>query len=203
MTINKLTNTPSREWLLDCIKALAACRSNPVRELLQGGDSFEAERCYPDAGMDFAGCGVHAYYHCHDAPGRPGEEHGHFHIYLYQGEQHCEEQRTHLAGLSMDRNGQPLRWFSVNRWVTGGAWLESEALIARIPRPKTTAGLRLTESWLLAMLAVFKPDLVELLDERDSMLTRLGVADNAEFVLEHRGFYEFSTRPIDLLAKFK
>jgi hypothetical protein len=203
MTISKLTNIPSREWLLDCIKALAACRSNPVREILRGIDDIESERAYPDTGLDFAGCGVHAFYHCHDAPGRPGEEHGHFHVYLYCDAQHVEEQRVHLAGLSMDRSGQPLRWFAVNRWVTGGRWLDSEALVARIPRPKTTEGLSLTESWLLAMLAVFKPDLLRLLKERDAMLNRLGGAEHAELLLENRGFYEFSTLPIDLLAKFK
>ena len=28
----------------------------------------------------------------------------------------------HLAALSLDVNGQPVRWFTTNRWVTGEHW---------------------------------------------------------------------------------
>jgi len=193
-----------REWLLHCIKELAARSSNPVREVLQGITTVEMERAYPDPELTFAGCGVHAFYHCHDAPGRPGDEHGHFHIYLLTGDRHPPaENRVHLAGLSMDRSGQPLRWFSLNRWVTGGAWLTPDEILDLIPRPKTTKDLVLTESWLLAMLAVYRRELRKLLEERDRMLTQLAGGTDPRRLLDHQGFYEFSTMPIDLLVKFK
>ena len=110
---------------------------------------------------------------------------------------------THLAGLSMDRFGQPLRWFTVNRWVSGGPWWSATELVALMEQNMTTEGLLLVESWLLAMVAVYQPELVQLLNERDQTLTRLMADANDQVVLEDRRYYELSACAIDLLKKFQ
>ena len=103
----------------------------------------------------------------------------------------------------MDRLGQPLRWFTVNRWVSGSPWQSAPELAALMEQNMTTEGLLLVEAWLLAMLAVYQTEIVQLLNERDQTLTRLMTDTNEQAILEDRRYYELSACAIDLLTKFQ
>ena len=193
-----------RAWLFDCVQRLATHKSNPVLEVLRNVAVVEQEHKYPEHGLAFAGNGVRAFYHCHDAVSRPAEEHGHFHLFLHcGGEREPLQNWAHLAGLSMDRLGQPLRWFTVNRWVSGGPWRGAPELAACMEQNMTTEGLVLVETWLLAILAVYQLELMLLLNERDQTLAQLKTGADDQAVLEDRRYYELSACAIDLLTKFQ
>ena len=77
---------------------------------------------------------------------------------------------THLCAISLDAGGRPLRFFTTNRWVTGETWyragdvarmLERFALGAVPPSP-------LLNRWITAMLGLYRPLLVELVEKRDA-----------------------------------
>jgi hypothetical protein len=201
---SRLDTTASYTWLFDCIQRLATRTSNPVMEVLQGVTQVEQEHKYPEPGLAFTGSGLRAFYHCHAATTAPANEHGHFHLFLHNGgDREALANWGHLAGLSMDQFGQPLRWFSVNRWVSGGPWLAAPRLVALLQQLTATSELLLVEEWLLAMLAVYQPELAQLLAQRDLTVTQLMTTSNKQAILENRSYYEFSTSTIDLLTKFQ
>lgn len=190
--------------LFRCLQHLADAASNPVMEVLRGIDPVEQDRKYPEPGLSFSGIGIRAFYHCHDAVTAPANEHGHFHLFLHRGGDH--ESLTnwaHLAGLSMDLFGQPLRWFTVNRWVSGGPWLDTPQLLELLRQLHRRDDLALVEEWLVAMLAVFQAELSDLLVRRDQRVSQLITTSNKQAILDDRGYYEFSTCAIDLLLKFQ
>lgn len=192
------------ECLFDCIQRLATRASNPVLEVLHGVAQVEQEKRYPEHGLAFAHQGVRAFYHCHDTAAAPANEHGHFHIFLSPDDvQATASDWVHLAGLTMDHLGQPLRWFTVNRWVSGGPWRAAPQLVTLMAQISTTTGLLLVEEWLLAMLKVYHQELEQLLNARDQSLTQLMATANAQAVLEDRRYYDLSACAIDLLTKFQ
>lgn len=192
------------EWLYDCIQRLAAGASNPVLELLQGVTQVEQNKKYPEHGLSFAHLGVRAFYHCHDAVSAHANEHGHFHVFLAPDDKQVAlSDWVHLAGLSMDQFGQPLRWFSVNRWVGGGQWRTAPELTGLLEQVPTSPKLLLVEEWLLAMLKVFHQEIEQLLIARDHYLTQHTVRTTLQAILDNRHYYELSTCTIDLLTKFQ
>ncbi|NIR60961.1 MAG: hypothetical protein GWO02_16345 [Gammaproteobacteria bacterium] len=183
--------------VLECVRAMGARRSNAVLELLAGHEPVQRRR-YPEGGLRLGGA-WRAYYHCHPAPRRPPAEHGHFHVFAaLPGGQAW----THVAGLSMDRLGQPLRWFAVNRWVTGGVWVAAPALAAMVARlPVPDAGL--VERWLAALLVMHRRALAGLLRARDRRLTEVNVGLAGGDIFESREVYELAERPIDLTTSLE
>ena len=133
---------------------------------LAGARAFEVLRHYPARDVVDADAGTRFYYHAHrlDEP-----EHGHFHLFVH-GEQPGEF--MHLAALSLDVNGQPLRWFTTNRWVTGEHWRSAAQLLPRLKRWQVQTGGRLAPvaRWLSAMVTLYRDELVQLLHARDARL---------------------------------
>ena len=146
----------SVETLIDVINQFAAQQSNPVLEILPRDGHIEYDRKYPEPILDFATGGVCAYYHCHSTANRPAAEHGHFHIFL----QNEAGQWCHLAGLSVDAYGQPLQWFTVNHWVTGEAWGQSQVLLHGLACLVSSPQHNLVEQWLLALLQFYEDSML-------------------------------------------
>ncbi len=76
----------------------------------------------------------------------------------------------------MDYHGRPNRLFTVNRWVTEETWTEAPRLIAMLdrftidlPRPS-----RWVNRWLAALLRLFRPQIEDLLRQRDAALAEWG-----------------------------
>ncbi len=140
---------------------------------LAGARHFEPLRHYPVRDMVDPLHGTRAYYHSHDAMARWGNaepaEHGHFHLF-WDGAH--PGTHVHLAALSLDARGQPLRWFATNRWVTAGRWVDAAALVRRLPTFQLQVRGRLAPlaRWLTAMVQLFADELAALLHERDAAL---------------------------------
>ncbi len=187
------------QTLLACINAYAARQSNPVLALADTANGFVSGRKYPADPLRFGGLPLRAFYHCHAAPGAPAAEHGHFHVFV-QGDASAGKW-SHLAALSMDRTGQPMSWFAVNRWVTDGTWLPVPVAAQWLQQHDQGGEFDLLETWLFAMLAVYADEIVDLLRRRDRTLTEIKATRSDDDILRDRDVYEFARSPINLLDK--
>jgi hypothetical protein len=185
--------------VLDCLEEMGARHSNAVLELYPTqGEIIEHHR-YPPDGMRIAGDTWRAYYHSHDYPGRTMEEHGHFHIFhrLSEGSQGMQNW-AHVAGLAMDREGQPLCWFSVNRWVTDGVWLPADRLDDIVS--SITPGVEPPAArWLLGMMKLYGNELASLFRQRDKTLLQHN-SNDCTASQEERSVYRLARRNINLVS---
>ncbi len=182
------------ERLFACLQAFADRGTNAVLQVLAGVDHIESEQRYPENGLTFAGQRWRAFYHCHAADSKHSDEHGHFHIFTACG----KEAWAHVAGLSIDSNGQPLQWFAVNRWVTDGPWLERDDIMDRLDRAREGENDTATGRWLLALLQLYRAPLSTLLAHRDEQTGCHSKHRNREDVFEDRDIYSLATQRIEL-----
>ena len=119
----------------------------------------------------------------HGGAQRPAQEHGHFHTFLRHParqpglrQPETEAPPSHIIAVAMDFHGRPNRLFTVNRWVTEETWTEAPRLIAMLdrftidlPRPS-----RWVNRWLGALLRLFRPQIEDLLRQRDAALAEWG-----------------------------
>jgi hypothetical protein len=129
--------------------------------------------------------GTRFYYHAHASRRRPGSEHGHFHLFA-QGSQPGDF--THLAGISLDPQGQPIRLFTVNRWVTGETWQQAAEIELDLARfaVHTRGRMAPVARWLTAMVRLFLPQLVQLVRRRDAVMARRSARQAWETLCEDR-----------------
>lgn len=200
----------SARLLYACTQSLGKRGSNAVLEVLGGLETVETERKYPREYLRFGNGHWRAYYHCHDMPGRLPEEHGHFHIFTrISGTGSQSSDWIHVVALAMDAMGQPLAWFTVNRWVAGGVWLPGAAVADSLERLPDPLHLSLVERWLAAMLGTWRPVLAELVQRRDTTLEEVarqrgtcnGAREELEALLDDRSLYALSASSIDLAGQ--
>jgi hypothetical protein len=184
----------SVQALIQSISTFAVNNSNPVLSILPESGAVEYDHKYPEPILSFSGAGLRAYYHCHSWSSPPAGEHGHFHIFVRAP----DENWTHLAGLSMDRQGQPLQWFTVNHWVTGEHWRESTEIIAALDTITVGEDWLLIEQWLGNMVEFYRPVLATLLAERDAQLSKLALHKERQELMQDRDIYILSHQNIDL-----
>jgi hypothetical protein len=178
----------------------ARAGSSLAHAALAGAHDFEVLRHYPERDVVDATAGTRFYYHAHrlDDP-----EHGHFHLFVH-GQRAGEF--MHLAALSLDVNGQPMRWFTTNRWVTGEHWRPAAQLLPHLRRWHVRTGGRLAPvaTWLNAMVALYADELAQLLRERDARMAPLLQGRSragCEAVLEDRSLDVISECPALLATK--
>ena len=179
--------------LLALLQDMAAKNTNAVLTILTDVDHLETECRYPESGLLFADKRWRIFYHCHEATSMHPDEHGHFHLFTDIGDQNW----AHVAGLSIDAEGQPLQWFMVNRWVTDGPWLESAAFPAQL-KYIADDDEGLVVSWLGAMLQLYRDDLIELLIKRDEQITFFSKEKPKQEAMDNREIYTLATQAIDL-----
>lgn len=182
--------------LLNVLQDMAEKNTNAVLMVLAGVEHLEVERRYPENGLWLAHGHWRAYYHCHESSLMHPNEHGHFHLFTDIGKQTW----AHVAGLSIDAQGQPLQWFTVNRWVTDGPWLERKSFPEQLKYISADdAEDNPVGRWLEILLRLYHAELLELLADRDQQIARYTKAGNtfAE-VLEDSDIYRLSTGLIDL-----
>ena len=181
--------------LFAILQEMSAKRTNAVLELVGNVDHLESEHHYPETGLVFAENRWRAYYHCHETTTIHPNEHGHFHIFTDTGEQHW----AHVAGLSIDNEGQPLQWFTVNRWVTDGPWLKQDRFPVQLKdaEPDTEED-NLVGQWLLALLQVYRETLSGLLNKRDEQIQLFSKDRSRVETLDDRDIYTLATHPVDL-----
>lgn len=164
---------------------------------LAGARSFVEWQHYPRDDHVDAASGARFYYHAHPADQRVPGEHGHFHVFVpAPGEPGAI---SHLVGLSLDAQGLPLRLFTTNRWVTGDAWRDADALAAQLPRLALRAHgpLAPVARWLTAMVHLYDDVIADLLRERDRVLA------GDEAALDDRTLHVVSERAVDLPARLQ
>jgi len=187
--------------VFDCIQRFGDAAGNPVLEVLKGVPDFIQGQKYPQPALAFAGGRCRTYYHSHPLTGVEPAEHGHFHLFVQHDDAVSDPAWTHLAALAMDRDGQPLRWFATNRWVTGGPWGEHERLLSAVDALAPASEQGILPQWLAAMMQLYRTELDALLCSRDAQLVRRLAACPAEQVLADRSLYELAQSPIDLRLK--
>jgi hypothetical protein len=181
----------------DCRRELAARNRNIVSEVL--ADTLASEwRHYPDGEVYDPKSHAQYFYHTHPVSGRPVREHGHFHTFLRADgmpvgaaplilpeiavanvpslppqapplKHGTREEVSHLVAIAVDSQGEPIRLFTTNRWVTGETWYRADDVIGMLDRfaifkiePSETLN-----RWISSMLRLFRPQIAALLRMRD------------------------------------
>lgn len=156
---------------------------NVVGEVLRGEGTFTEWNHYPDGDAYDPETHAQYYYHAHPPDGRAAGEHGHFHLFLRErgmpsglapasGQALPEGENAvlcHLVAISMDRFGDPIRLFTVNRWVTGDVWYASadvQRMLAAFRMEVVRPNLAVNR-WITEMAVLFRPQIEALLEARD------------------------------------
>lgn len=173
-------------------RALAKQGFNMVGRLLRDEGPFYVWDHYPAGDVFDSRHGAQYFFHAHGEAQRDAREHGHFHSFVRPvgtGRLH------HLVAVSVDHASQPIRLFTVNCWVTEDSWIRAPATIALLdhfildgPRPS-----RWVNRWLAALLRLFRPQIEQLLQQRDAAL--------ADWQSRHRGEDPFIARELEILSE--
>jgi hypothetical protein len=108
----------------------------------------------------------------------------------------------HLVALAIDRQGEPLRLFTTNRWVTGETWYRADDVIRMLDcfRVRTEHPSALLNRWVGAIVGLFQPEIATLLHDRDKAILEQRWRWRGN-VLEDPRLEVTSSRDIDLDAR--
>ena len=164
---------------------LAKADRNIVGEVLRGEGGFTELNHYPDDDVFDRDTQSQYYYHAHR--GLDGE-HGHFHTFIrpsgmpegmkpirYTPSEPWPQGSaalSHLIGISMDAWGFPIGLFTTNRWVTDEAWYAAPDVMSLLDRYEVghAAPSWPVNRWISAMFVLFRPQMRQLLLERDAIV---------------------------------
>jgi hypothetical protein len=199
---DRLTDKFARQ-LIDCLHRFGSAQSNPVLDLLDSQPPIDKSR-YPDEALGFGNDQWRVFYHCHESDAQHGDEHGHFHFFTRSpsGDNDSSEW-SHLVALSMDNMGQPIQWFMVNQWVTGGDWFLNEWLATTFEQLTTANEQGLFEKWSQAMLCLYKDEIAYLLRRRDKSFAFLCNQADLKSCFEDRNIYLLSVETVSLIEKLQ
>lgn len=175
--------------VLDCYRLLSKTKDNIVAEVLKHQGEFYEWDHYPKGDVYDPETHSQYYYHAHAAGERP-DEHGHFHTFLRPKGMPRDikpapvadldlppgdnDALSHLVGISMNAAGYPIRLFTVNRWVTGEVWYKADDVKKLLDHfdmdlayPSLPVNL-----WITSMVRLFRPQIEQLLHERDEAVSR-------------------------------
>jgi len=202
--------------ILECYRVLRKTNSNVVAEVIRGGGTFYEYDHYPKGDVYDNETHSQYFYHAH----RP-KEHGHFHTFLRKDgmPRNCKPVKqskapfmdkrddtiSHIIGISMNRSGYPTRLFTTNRWITADNWYAADDVIKMLDRfhmdlawPSWPVNI-----WLTAMLRLFRPQIIELVHERDATVRRWQESRPGVDVFEDRDFDIASVRRISVEAQIE
>lgn len=189
------------EVLNEYLAILKKSGQNMVGQCLANQGTFFEQDHYPKGDVYDPASHAQYYYHAH----RPETgEHGHFHTFLrsagmaknvrprpYKGSAKRpkgKEALAHIVAVSMDKPGFPMSLFTTNQWVTGETFYRAEDVIAMIDRftIELSYPCLATNRGLTAMLQFFKPQIVGLLQLRDSVVQQWAHENPSKDVYEDR-----------------
>ncbi len=197
--------------VLECCSVLGRTGDNVVEEVLRGDGTFYEFNHYPDGDVYDSESHSQYYYHSH----REGE-HGHFHTFLRpkgmppgiepapvpdatppEGD---NDALSHIGAISMDSYGSPIKLFTTNRWICAETWYKAEDVCAMIDHFKITHAQPSwpTNRWITAMMSLFKPQITELLLERDATVAAWRKRHPRRNVYEDRELDITSEAPISV-----
>jgi hypothetical protein len=135
---------------------------------------------YPPSDVRDHAQGFQFFYHCHRAGGL---EHGHIHLFAHATRTGRRRRGagsgprsdpSHLIAVGLDARGLPVSLFTVNRWVTGGHWLDAPTTLRWLQRltqldvPAHAASCQ----WLAGFVSMYLPVVERVLRQRDRWLIR-------------------------------
>ena len=183
--------------------------------------TLQKKRChtrmshYPKGDRIDHSTGSQYFYHCH-RESTEREEHGHFHCFirykripktykptpLADWDKYIDNPMTHLVAIAMDRYGQPIRLFTVNRWVTSEIWYDADYSPKFIKRFKMSLTddpyWQVLDQWVDAMLHLFAPQIAWLHHQRDKAIAEHKLKNPDNNVYEDSNIEELSEITIDL-----
>ncbi|MEX2628428.1 MAG: hypothetical protein WD341_00715 [Tistlia sp.] len=199
-------------------RVLAKTGDNVVGELLRGCGTFYEWDHYPKGDVYDHETHGQYYYHAHGVDQRFADEHGHFHTFLrpagmppgmrpapmstLQPPGDPEDALSHLVAIAMDSRGQPVRLFTVNRWVTGETWYGAEDVVRMLPRFAIDHARPSwpVNRWITGLLAMYRPFIGALVRQRDQAVHRWQRERNPPDVYEDRRLEVTSCLDIDLAS---
>lgn len=187
---------------------------NVVGECLKNQGTFYEMQHYPKGDVYDNESYCQYYYHNHR---EDMDEHGHFHTFMraggmkggmkpvpYKGEvswPNGNDALSHIISISMDSAGFPIGLFATNRWVTGEAWYKSEHVIKMLDSWEIDHAFPnlSVNQWISGMVKLFKPQIVALLEQRDTVVAEWKEKHPDEDVFEDRrlevtGEYQISVK---------
>jgi hypothetical protein len=171
--------------VVDCIRDLHGGGSNLVTEILRASGDFTEWEHYPPHDVHDPKSHAQYYFHAHPPDDRDDPDYGHFHTFMRVEGMFASipsadakdagsdnNPLSHLIAISMSPTGMPERLFTTNRWVTGETWYKAADIIAALDRfiVDLDHPSRLVNEWLTAMFVLFRPQIEELLTERDRVI---------------------------------
>jgi hypothetical protein len=217
------TSDLSREALLRMANAgvkavgsiadLHAGGSNLVIEVLRGSGDFIQWKHYPPDDVRDPQSHAQYYFHAHPPDERDQPDYGHFHLFVGpQGvpasSRHAKVRNlaasasdkdapSHLIAISMTPAGMPERLFTTNGWVTGETWYRAADVIGMLDRFVIDLDhpSRPLNDWLTAMVVLFRPQIEELLIERDRVVL--------QWQAEHADTDVFEDRRLEIVSSIR
>ena len=190
----KLSNWHQKRYLdyakqvLEAQQLMTADNGNNIlRYTLNKLPRHERMSHYPKGDRIDHSTGSQYFYHCH-RENFESTEHGHFHCFLRykhipksikpaaleDWDRYIDNPMTHLVAIGMNQLGQPLRLFTVNRWVTSEVWYDAEHSERFIKRYKMTLTddpyWQVLDKWVEGVLHLFAPQIIWLQQERDKKI---------------------------------
>jgi hypothetical protein len=167
------------------LRLLKKSGQNAVGQCLAHQGKFYEEEHYPQGDVYDGESHAQYYYHAH----RPESgEHGHFHTFLrskgmrrsvkpvpYSGDVKRptgKDALSHIVAISMNGPGMPIGLFTTNRWVTGETFYAADDVVDMIDRfgIEQSYPCLATNRTVSALIHLFKPQIVALLELRDETL---------------------------------
>jgi hypothetical protein len=204
--------------VIDCYTELSAQGAHLLGDFL-GDEPPRQWRHYPEDDVIDHSLGYQYFYHSHAPEDRESsEEHGHFHLFaridngvhlIDEGAEQRFLKRVNdrpviaaTAGLlciSLDSRGVPSGLFATNRWVTGDHLFSAASTLRLLADFRIdTAGPPLANRWLAAMVQLFRPQIEELLMQRDRTLVRQAKLRRRSGLLDDVNLEILSHIPIDI-----
>jgi len=176
----------------ETMRVLQKSETNVVGEILKTAEKFLEWEHIPNEDVYDKHSHCQYYYHAHkkseSGDDLHDDEHGHFHTFIrgkgmpdaiqpvalpdYDPEMDISEVNSHVIGIGMNELGVPIRLFTVNRWVTGETWHKAEDVVSLLDQfevdsvhPSWPINL-----WITNMVALFKPQIKELILRRDMQI---------------------------------
>ena len=189
--------------VLESKRVLANTSDNVIGELLRDSATFYEWNHYPEGDVFDPHSNAQYYYHAHPKDERP-DEHGHFHTFLrpkgmppgiepapvpnYQALEGENDALSHLVAISCDKQGDPFKLFTTNRWVTGEVWYRAADVVRMLNyfqidhvRPSWPVNI-----WITNMLILFRPQIRALIEERDHVVVDWAAENDSADVYEDR-----------------
>lgn len=198
--------------LLDAQSQMMRGDKNILHYTLRRRRKFVGWHHYPKGDRIDYKSGNQYYYHCH-RENMHTEEHGHFHCFtrykaipkrikpaaLPDWDKYIDRPMTHLVAIAMNRLGQPIRLFTVNRWVTEETWYDAKHIDYFTKKFALDIEgddyWKLLDQWIEGMMHVFAPQIIWLQHQRDAAI--------AKFQKKNPGKNVFTDKSIEELSQIK